>query len=268
MYGIFLDGESKTGKTTVGLAIQKALSQNYKVHSAAAGSFYRRLTLLALEMHGGYSPGDTSWLETYLQRAIDSGSAYDETRDWTKTHSKEVDELVSVAGQFEFMQAAGREWWYKTADLALSQSADVLLVDGRNPRAKLASWRADRPGVMPIALDLCVYCSPEVAGERYARVHSNGKPTPEQVAVACNSIAERRRLDRTRAATPYVEPENQLLFEPRDDDAALAIRKSFEDVVDEPPRVIRYDTSNSPIEVNLLQAGSLANFAIDYLKQR
>jgi cytidylate kinase len=265
MYGIFLDGESKTGKTTVGLAIEKALSPKYKVYTAAAGSFYRRVTLLALEIKGEFGGGDTSWLEENLRTALQNDQAYDEQLDWEGVHSQAVDELVSVAGQFDFMQAAARDWWYKTADIALSDGADVLVIDGRNPRINLATWRADHLDVMPIALDLCVYCSPEEAGVRYARDHTEGEPTPEQISAARDKIAERRQLDRTRKATPYLEPENQLLFDPLTADAQKAVIESFETATGEAPRVIRYDTTSSPMEVTLRQTGALAASAIGYL---
>jgi cytidylate kinase len=267
MFGIFLDGESKTGKTTVGQAIEQALSPYFKVYTAAAGSFYRRVTLLAIEKHGDYKPGATDWLDGSLRDALASDRAYDESRDWSDVHSKQVDELVSVAGQFDFMQAAGLDWWQKTADLAFQQGADVLVIDGRNPRKKLAPWREQHPGDMPIALDICVYCTPEIAGERYARAHTDGEPTRAQISEARDMIAQRRHLDLTRTATPYVEPEDQILFDPLSGDAAKTIRESFETSEDAPPRVIRYDTTNSPMSVTLRQAGALAQSAVSYLER-
>lgn len=266
MYGIFLDGESKTGKTTVGLAVERALSPYFKIHTTAAGSFYRRVTLLAVELHQAADGADTAWLEAALKEALASDAAYDEERDWTNAHSPKVDELVSVAGQFEFMQAAGRDWWHKTADLALEQAVDVLVVDGRNPRKKLARWRAEHPDAMPIALDLCVYCTPEEAGRRYAADYADGEPTADQIAAATAMIDNRRHLDRSRAASPYEEPANQLLFEPLTGDAVTTIRESFESAKGDPPRVIRYDTTESPMPITLHQAGALAQSAVEYLK--
>jgi hypothetical protein len=202
----------------VGLAIEKALSPKYKVYTAAAGSFYRRVTLLALEIKGEFGGGDTSWLEENLRTALQNDQAYDEQLDWEGVHSQAVDELVSVAGQFDFMQAAARDWWYKTADIV-----------------------------------------------RYARDHTEGEPTPEQISAARDKIAERRQLDRTRKATPYLEPENQLLFDPLTADAQKAVIESFETATGEAPRVIRYDTTSSPMEVTLRQTGALAASAIGYL---
>jgi hypothetical protein len=150
--------------------------------------------------------------------------------------------------------------------MAFQQGADVLVIDGRNPRKKLAPWQEKHPGDLQIALDICVYCTPEVAGERYARVHTDGEPSADQISEARDMIAIRRDLDRTRKSTPYIEPENQLLFEPLSGDAAATIQESFETADGDPPRVIRYDTTKSPMSVTLRQAGALAQSAVTYLK--
>jgi cytidylate kinase len=264
MYAIFLDGESKTGKTTVGAAIAADLSKKYRVYKAIAGSFYRRLTVLALESHGGtYTHDDLAWLEAAIQRVIAGREAYNEDRNWDAINSKAIDELVSVAGQFPATQAAGNEWWSIMADPALQNDAEVLVVDGRNPRLQLAEWRLTHE--LPIALDLCVYCDPEVAAQRY--VHSLGaaNPSAEQLATAQAEIMKRRALDRNRPAAPYVEPPDQIVFNSGVTDAAEVVRQAFTADVSEPPQVIRFDTTNSPLPLTKVTAGQLARAALEYL---
>jgi cytidylate kinase len=266
MYGIFLDGESKTGKTTVGSAIEADLARDYKVYKAVAGSFYRRLTVLALEAYGGtYDAEDLSWLEDAVGSAIDSREAYNEDRDWADINSKEIDELVSVAGQFPITQAAGKQWWPIMADLALEQGADVLVVDGRNPRSKLADWRSKH--VMPIALDLCVYCDPEVAALRYVQSQGVTKPSERQLTEARDNIMKRRELDRNRSVAAYVEPPNQIDFDSGVSDAGEVVYQSFQADIAELPQVIRFDTTHSPLEVTQVTAGALSRAALDYLKK-
>lgn len=266
MYAIFLDGESKTGKTTVGAAIEADLAKDYKVYKAIAGSFYRRLTVLALEAYGGqYAHDDLTWLEDGIRDAIDSREAYNEDRNWEDINSKPIDELVSVAGQFPITQAAGKEWWPIMADTALRQGAEVLVVDGRNPRAKLAEWRATHD--MPIALDLCVYCDPDVAAQRYLGAQDVAEPTAEQLAATRAEIMKRRELDRNRSVAPYVEPPNQIEFDSGVSDAIQVVGQAFAADVPERPQVIRFDTTHSPLEITQVTAGQLARAALDYLKK-
>lgn len=263
MYGMFLDGESKTGKTTVGAAIAADLAKDHKVYRAVAGSFYRRLTVLALEAHGAYAPDDLSWLEEAVRRAIAGREAYNDDRDWNTINSLAVDELVSVAGQFEITQQAAEEWWSITADTAAGQAADVLVVDGRNPRAQLAEWRMAHD--LPIALDLCVYCDPAVAARRYVQAQGVADPSAAQVAAARDSIVARRELDRRRAFSPYIEPPAQIMFDSGVSDARQVVQQAFTADVAEPPHVIRFDTSHSPLEMTQMTAGQLAHAALDYL---
>ena len=263
---IVLIGFPGTGKTTVGAAIEADLAKDYKVYKAVAGSFYRRLTVLALEAHGAVNTDDNfDWLEPAIKNAIESRAAYDETRNWDTINTKEIDELVSVAGQFPVTQTAGKEWWNIMADLATQQGAEVLVVDGRNPRAKSAAWRANHD--LPIALDLCVYCDPDVAAQRYVSSQGVADPTAEQLAAARSEIVKRRELDRNRPAAPYIEPPNQILFDSGTSDPAKVVLESFETAIDDPPRVIRFDTTHSPLEMTQITAGQLARAALDYLNK-
>jgi cytidylate kinase len=266
MYAIFLDGESKTGKTTVGSVIEAELAKDYTVLRAVAGSFFRRLTVAALENHGGsYSHEDVEWLEGNLAEVIESRAAYDEERDWSAIDTKQIDELVSVAAQLPITQTAAKEWWNITCDLAAEKDVDVLIVDGRNPRAKSADWRAKHD--MPIALDLCVYCDPTVAAERYVRSQGLQSPSPEQVVEARNKIMQRRNLDRNRPVAAYVEPTDQIEFEPGLDDIEQIVAQSFKADVSELPRVIRFDTTHSPLELTQATAGNLARAALSYIEK-
>ncbi len=267
MYAIFLDGESKTGKTTVGSAIEADLAKDYHVLRTLSGSFFRRLTVAALEQHGlPYDATEAEWLEGTVRDVIDSRVAYDETKDWSGIHSKEVDELVSVLGQLQITQDAVKEWWPIMGDAAIAQGVEVLIVDGRNPRAKSAKWRANHH--VPIALDLCVYCDPDVAAQRY--VHSQGitNPTAQQLASARDMILGRRELDRNRAAAPYIESPNQVEFDSGISDATQVVEQAFSSEVTNPPQVIRFETSHSPLEITQVTAGALARAAIDYLQKQ
>lgn len=266
MYAIFLDGESKAGKTTVGSAIEADLAKDYHVLRTLSGSFFRRLTVAALEMHGNsYDVADPGWLEDAVTKVIGSRIAYDESKDWSTIHSKEVDDLVSVLGQLQIAQDAVKEWWPIMGDSALKQGVEVLIVDGRNPRAKSAKWRANHH--VPIALDLCVYCDPDVAAQRYMYSQGVAEPTPAQLAEARGQIMQRRELDRNRTAAPYIEPPNQVEFDSGISDAAEVIKQAFAADVVDPPRVIRFETTHSPLEITQVTAGALARAAIDHLNK-
>ncbi|CAN5360400.1 hypothetical protein BH09PAT4_BH09PAT4_04730 [soil metagenome] len=266
MYAIFLDGESKTGKTTVGSAIEADLAKDYHVLRTLSGSFFRRLTVAALDLRGGdYDSTDQEWLEGAVAQVIDSRIAYDESKDWSAIHSKEVDDLVSVLGQLQIAQDAAKEWWPLMGDAALKQGVEVLIVDGRNPRAKSAKWRAEHD--VPIALDLCVYCDPDVAAKRYVYSQGATDPTPAQLAEARAQIVQRRELDRNRAAAPYIEPADQVDFDSGVSDETETVEESFAADVVDPPRVIRFDTTHSPLEITQVTAGALARAAIRRLNK-
>jgi cytidylate kinase len=265
MQAIFLDGEAKSGKTTVGNAIREALAGDYRVHSAVRGAFFRRLVVLALEINQGKPiPTDTSWLDEALKDAIASDMAYDEDRDWSTIESAEVSGLVAVAGQYAFVQAAANEWDVRTANHALMEDAEILLIDGRNPRAKLSAWC--KTNNVPTALDLCIHCDDEVAGARLLMSRGIAKPTKAQLEEATQNIRSRRQMDRTRLHSPYVAPADQLEFMPERDSAEEVIKRSFADTVTDPPRVIGFDTSRSSVEHTRPLVSALAKAAAAFPK--
>jgi cytidylate kinase len=265
MQAIFLDGEAKSGKTTVGNAIRAALSGKYKVHSAVRGAFFRRLVVLALEINQGKSaPDDTSWLDETLKDAIASEMAYDEDRDWSTIESAEVGSLVAVAGQYDFVQAAADEWDVRTANHAVMEGAEILLIDGRNPRAKLSDWC--KTNNVPTALDLCIHCDDEIAGVRLLMSRGVTKPTAEQLAEATQSIRARREMDRTRLHSPYIVPANQLEYDADQVAAEDIVKQSFADIVTDPPRTIGFDTSHSSVDHTRPIVSALARAAVLFPK--
>jgi cytidylate kinase len=265
MQAIFLDGEAKTGKTTVGHAIREVLSEDYKVHSAVRGAFFRRLVVLALEINQVKpTPTGTSWIDEALRDAIASDMAYDEDRDWSTIESAEVSGMVAVAGQYDFVQAAADEWDVRTANHALMEDAEILLIDGRNPRAKLSVWC--KANNVPTALDLCIHCDDEIAGARLLMSRGIAKPTKAQLEEATQNIRSRRQMDRTRLHSPYVAPANQLEFDADHSTAEEIVQQSFADTVTDPPRTIGFDTSNSSVDHTRPIVASLAKAAVLYPK--
>lgn len=256
---IFLDGESKSGKTAVGRAIASALEQNnYSTSPIIVGNFFRRVTALALA--GRPSHASEDWLEPTVRKVLADEEIYKSDYDASALDTPEIDALVSSVGQLDFVQAAAGPWREKAADQALASGAEVVMLDGRNLRLKFAAWLAGNH--VPVALELVIVCRAEVAASRYLADSGNASPTSQALAAATEMINQRRRADRSRAKAAYIDPENPVTLVAGIDNAEGALALAFAASVSNPPRPILFDNSEVPRETGLATVSQLALLAI------
>jgi len=260
---IFLDGESKSGKTAVGRSMLQALEQRGgRVRLLVAGNFFRHVTLLAVNARPQSAPDD-SWLEETVRQVVSSPALLDSVPNVALFDQPEVERLVSVVGQFGFVQDAVAAWRVASAQQALDDGVETLLFDGRNLRAKLNNWLADT-GVI-VALELLIYCRPEVAAARYLSDSGNKSPSAEELAAATQMVEERRKRDRNRGQAAYVDSDNPINLVVGTDSVDAALAAAFDSDVADPPRPIRFDNSEVPREDGLSTVTELAVKAINRL---
>ncbi|MCA9325869.1 (d)CMP kinase [Candidatus Saccharibacteria bacterium] len=263
MHIIFLDGESKSGKTAVGRSILKVLTeQNMNARLLVAGNFFRQLTLLTL----GRKPvnvDDDSWLEPAVRQSLQDPALYSEAN----THALEqdsVEQLVSKIGALDFVQDMVTEWRINSAQKAVEDGINLLILDGRNSRQRLTGWLAQTGTV--VALDLNIFCRPEVAGARRLSDEGNTNPTDQELSAATQEVIKRRQRDRERAQAAYTDPVDpvELVVGAHSVDDALS--QAFADNVENPPRPIRFDNSEVSREDGLSTVTELALKAVQRLQ--
>lgn len=267
MHTILGDGESKVGKTSVTNAIVEGLTPDYSVEVADAGAFYRRLTVATLDrlpVRSEGQPIDPVDLEIVLDGVIADGVAYEDSYEWGDLERPEISSLVSTVGRSS--QKAGKEWYGRTAAKALESHLDVLVLNGRNPRARLCAAETGIPAAkLGLCLELVIQCDPEVAGQRAAYAHYGSDPSAVQVAEQRALIIERRRTDRERPDTPYVDPVCLVPFEVGDLAVEHALDSAWKNFAKLPPAAIGFDTSHMPMDIMTASVQALARTALSLL---
>lgn len=260
MHVIFLDGESKSGKTAVGRSMLEALELlGDTVRLVVAGNYFRHLTVLALE-HKPDNAADDSWLEQAAREALVSPLLLGPAPDTAQLEQPEVERLVSVLGQFGFVQDAVADWRIGSAQKALDDDIDILIFDGRNLRSKLKDWCQQYN--VPVTLELLVYCRPEVAAARRLADSGVQNPGEEQVTAATEEVINRRQRDRERGQAAFVDPDNPVPLVVGTDSVDTALALAFAPDVVDPPRPIRFDNSEVPRADGLRTVTELAVKAV------
>lgn len=257
---IFLDGESKSGKTAAGSAIASRLHHDgHNVRSLVAGEYFRHVTLLALADKPQSS--DSTWLEPAVRKALQSEQLLLPVAEPQRLHGPDVEELVSAVASYGFMQEAASSWRVASAQKAVDDKAEVLLFDGRNLRRKLSDWLAHESA--NVALDLNIFCRPDVAGAR--KLHDAGvlSPTPEQLSAATQEVIDRRQRDRQREYAAYVDPDDLVDLKAGTQTVEQVLAEAFAPQVADPPLPIRFDNSDVPASVGLDTVTTLAVRAIE-----
>jgi cytidylate kinase len=255
---ITIDGESKVCKTTVGDVIAAHVDGT----TADAGSFFRGLTHDALGEMGlkAFVPGPTPMLDRAIQQVIASGTAF-ELRDRGDLHRPAIEGLVTVVSSRPGVQAAGRQWYEQTAGNALDSGVETLVMNGRNPNQQLADYihRND----LHVDLSLLVDCDPEVAARRVFMSKGEFDPHPDAVRDSTAKIIARRQLDRNRDDTPFVWPEQFVVYEPGVSDPHDVVEhaawRSSDLAV---PQHIYFDTTHLDMETMTQHAHLLADAAL------
>lgn len=262
---IFLDGESKSGKTAVGRAIRQALQDDgYTVRLLVAGHFFRHLTLLALQRRPDKAGLVGDWLEAALHDVLTTDQLYKPVEDVTALHTPEVDAAVSAVGQFDFVQHAATDWRVKSAQRTLDDGVDIMLFDGRNLRSKLTDWSKEHD--VTVALELIIACRAGVAAARYLSDEGVAEPSAEQLAGATKMIEDRREMDRQRNQAAYSEPADAVKLVVGSDSVDEALTKAWELGTDNPPRPVRFDNSEVPRDDGLRTVTDIARKAVKRLQ--
>ncbi len=242
-----IDGESKTGKSTARDGLVRAYEVNGRiVYSDSAGEFYRRLvglTRLVLRLNEDDPlPRDKNALTLAAETVIRQEAVFSKSTDVGDLERPSIKNSVAVLAELPVAQAAGDEWYVKTAELSIARNADVLVIDGRNPRAILDKGLQGKDFLYRTDLEIVVTCTPEVAAERSLRHELN--PSIDHITDETEKINSRRIRDRNRPINPYRMPDSYEVYRPGISDAPFVIASVWKALGSEIlPRPIVIDNS-------------------------
>jgi len=262
---ITLDGFPQAGKTRSGSAMAEELSSEFAVHFGTAGSFFRTVTAAVIEELGQENEARIVASETKLDDAIcavlEKDIVHDTRRDWGNLCRPAISNLVPVVSKRQTVQKAGQGWYQRTAKNAEDSGTEILIVDGRNPRARLLDWMNEGKGES--VLDLFITCSVEEAARRSLAASSDCKPTQQELSTECASILKRRQLDMTREHRPLQLPIYPVEFVPEFDDVVHVVDSSNKLANgDGIPKTILFETTYVAKQDMTCQAISLAKAAL------
>lgn len=203
---VLAEGEAKGMKTSVCEEAERTLvNLGFVVVRDDAGSFFRKTTVGALAFLDAAGVEDPTQEDCNKASwdVLEAGIPYDTQRPW-ELHTRRIDSWVATISSAKHVQDAGRDWWATTADRAVEAGANALVLDGRNPRARLETWLAKN--AVGITAELFCVCDPRTAAIRTLKGRGVDNPTSAEVAEARQSIVDRRARDRNRAELPYVDP--------------------------------------------------------------
>lgn len=193
---------------------------------------------------------------------IADGGPYDPAIDFGDLEHPRIGNSVSVLGELTTAQMAAEIWWAKTAEGARNSGADILVLNGRNPRQRLSGIDMD------LALELVVECDVEEAGRREAfkKAKRQGLEAPslDMIRLEVQGIADRRRRDRNREDNPYAAPAFMLPFILGESSAQMIVDTSWTSGCTrfELPHPIGFDNTTMPMEDMKASAAQLAITAL------
>ena len=274
LLAVYVDGETKTGKGAAGKAIAQSLKNHgLRVYYDVAGDFYRRYVAwvrLDLGLSDAEPLPTGPGLEQVAAKLYESGQAF--KRDDALLGDLQrpaIGESVSVLGELPLVQHAGIEWWAKTLQLAQEENAEVVVLDGRNPRLKVQEAQAKVHIPVHVALDLFMTCDPEVAGLRTLVSRGIQQPSDEQVRAAKDEVVLRRKRDRNRPVHPFIVPSESVSYDLSHMSAQEVIDESWKAVSGKDlPVAIKLDNSHLVMGDMLAAVSELALEAVNYVKNR
>lgn len=265
MLAIFLDGESKSGKTAVGRAIRQALeADGHTVRLLIAGNFFRQLTMLTLRQQPESAEINGDWLEPAVRKILKSDELLLPVEDYSALDTPEIDTAVSAIAQFDFVQHAATGWRIECAQKTLDDRIEIMIFDGRNLRSKLADW-CEANGVQ-VALELIIACRAEVAAARYLSDDGIKNPTVRQVADTTEMINKRRAMDKRRNQAAYTEPADAIQLIVGSHSVDESLDKAWASGEGDVPHPIRFDNSEVPRDDGLATVCDTATKAIQRLQ--
>ncbi|MEO7364389.1 MAG: hypothetical protein ABIV43_02680 [Candidatus Saccharimonadales bacterium] len=245
LLAIYVEGETKTGKGAASEAIATALKlQGVAVYFDVAGDFFRRFTAIIrreLDLSPSAPLPDRERLAEIATELYKNRKAFAIDPSLGDLQRPEISNCVSQLGELPIAQEAAIDWYEQSVVQARQAEADVLVLDGRNPRHHVEALNQD---VVTI-LDIYMICEPTVAAERVLLSAGNSQPTDQQLRPIIDNITNRRALDRQRPEWPFWWPEQHLAFTPGQDSVDQAISATHLTAADSPlPLVI--DNSHVP----------------------
>ncbi len=267
LYAIYIEGETKTGKGAASEAVANALKdQGVSVYYDVAGDFFRRYVAI-IRLHLGLAAHDPLpsrdaliKVATKLYRA---GDAFRIDLKLGDLQRPEISNCVSQLGELPVAQEAAVEWYAQSVKQAVTSGAQVMVLDGRNPRRHVEGQVVDHSAIT--ILDIYMTCEPEVAARRVLLGDQVTEPTPDQLEPIIQNIADRRDRDRERQEWPFWWPEVHLPFVPGTDSVTDTIAMSWQSNASLPlPVPIVIDNSYVPKPTMWAAVADLAICALAY----
>lgn len=269
---VYIDGETKTGKGAASKAIADALNSQYNVYYDVAGDFYRRYVALVRQQLQLTEAADLP-TGAVLQKAAEAvyagRQAYDRNIDLGDLQRPAISTSVSLLGELPVAQRAGAEWFALSIERAAAESAEVIVLDGRNPRHRVEDELPNLTITVRTALDLYMTCEPAEAARRAWLNRGITNPSGEQIAAETEHVIERRTRDRNRVDRPFLQPSASVAYQPAEMDAKRAVRLSWQpEGVEKLPLAITIDNTNFELSNMLAAVIELAQEALSFSFQQ
>lgn len=272
LLGIYVDGETKTGKGAASKVIANVLTdKGLNVYYDVAGDFYRRY-VAQVRRHLGLTDEEVlptgKVLEESARVVHEKRLAFEEDDSLGDLQRPAIGQSVSVLGELATAQRAGSEWWVITAKRAQDAGADVIVIDARNPRLRMAEAMEASGITVKTALNLFMTCDPDEAARRTLLGTGVAKPTPQQIATERVNVINRRERDRKRAENPFILPVASVPFIPAVMSVSSVIRQSWHKQPDdsELPTTITIDNTHISKPEMLAAVSSLACAAVNFMQ--
>lgn len=244
MHIVSLDGPAKAGKTCIGIELTRQFEADYQAEYHVAGDFYRSVTAALIDEYKlaeDQPLPEGPELDANIEHVLTSARLYG--GDWGDLQRPAVNDRVSIIGSRAVTQAAADGWWHRISHGAAANGTELLIVDGRNPRQRLAEPLNELGH--DITLDLFVTCTAEEAARRIlaGKPYRNTNPTREELAAETEKVTARRNLDIARVTNPLVEPNNPVIVNGQSAEMVIAEAMLPDEHGTPLPRSAYYDTT-------------------------
>jgi cytidylate kinase len=271
LLGIYIDGETKTGKGAASKIIASSLTdKGLNVHYDVAGDFYRRY-VAHVRKYLGLTDEDVlptgKALEDAARIVHEKRLAFEKDDSLGDLQRSAIGTSVSVLAELASVQRAGDEWWQITAKMAKDAGAEVIVVDGRNPRLRMGEAMKKGNFNVNTVLNLFMTCDPGEAARRSLLGTGVKKPTEDQIMAERLVVISRRERDLQRAENPFILPIKSVPFIPAVMSVNSVIRQSWHKQPDgsELPTTITLDNTKISKPEMLAAVSSLACSAVDFM---
>jgi cytidylate kinase len=268
LLGVYIDGETKTGKGAASQAVADTLtSKGLHVYYDVAGDFYRRYVALVRRQLGLGESDELptgAQLEEAARTVHESRQAFEKDESLGDLQRPAIGKSVSVLGELPIAQKAGSEWFAISAERAKEAGADVIVLDGRNTRARMEEQLDGKGVVIHTVLELFMTCDPREAARRTLLGNGIGSPTDEQIEKERVNVISRRERDRNRATNPFILPAISVAYVPGETSIADVLKQSWvEHERAELPLAVTFDNTDISKTEMLKAVSDLAVAAVE-----